>query len=422
MGSLILDAVVGIVARLTTMLILMLILTVTSLIAMGMGVIFLVTDRIWPPIDPPYVALSQNAELLRVEGNVVQLGRLVGISVLLMHGILSSLVYAREPALGTWERLRRVGMAVLMAPIGLAFSVAMANIVIAILGGISAPARRFIEDTQMFLGVIGTNIFVMFELTSVLMVANVVSYLDAFVAGLAAALYCVQFVLIALLTILHRLTMAFFSLTLHLAVLVGFASAPANGAKDEDIQRMAQIADRMIGLSPIGKILRWSLTVSVVLALAGGLLAASQRQATDAFYATARAAASTNYGLLRASGQRTAAALEGVYRQLGQDPPQVSCALAGGESPCAAMLARSFFTALITLLIALLSIRVIYHAAERASPEASAMAGRAYRAAQESAQRLLGRTPPLIQAAGGRMASTTLAAWRWVSGNGRKMS
>ena len=421
MGSLILDAVVAIVARLATMLILMLLLTLASLIAMAVGVVFVVVGQVWPPLDPPYVVLSQRPELLRIETGVVSLGRLIGVSVLLVHGFLVSLVHARAPILGVGERLRRVGVAVLLAPVGLALSVAMANIIVAVLAGISAPARRFVEDAQLLLGVVGTTLFAMLELTAVLLVANVVSYLDAFVAGLATFLYCIQFVFIAVLTILHRVTQAFFSLTLHAAVLVGFASAPAGETDDEEIRRFADIADRVISRSPIGFVLRWTLTISAVLALAGGLLEGSQRMMMDAFYVAARAAASTNYGLLRASGQRTEAALRGVYQQLQREPPQDSCSFSGGESPCAARLARVALSALITLLISVIFLGVIYQAAERAAPEVSGMAQRTYQAARGRAREIWGRAPGWLQAGGERLSSSVLGAWRWIS-RGREVA
>jgi hypothetical protein len=353
MASLVIDAIVSVLARIVAIAVILILLAVTGLPALLLASLFTTVASLAPETGIPYITVGGDAWVSFQPGPTprILIGPPLVLLLAVIHAVLSAIASAatEEGESGSRGFLRSTISAAL-SPIFLALAMALSNVAVAVTAGLVSPAQQTVSSVWNDAVLWGQTVFALSTMTMVLVTANVVSFQTAVVAAIGLLVFCLLYALMAGLLVAFRLLSVLYGAALHVVVLTGFVAGPAQGAGESGLRSgmILRVVETISRTAIVRLSLQVVLTVAVALSIAGGLVQTTLWGMVDAYYATARGLSQTNYGLLKATGQTAEGVFAAIYpqRQPPRQPPD-ACSLSGGEGSCDAAIMRASLTGMV---------------------------------------------------------------------------
>jgi hypothetical protein len=353
MVSLILDAIVSILARIIAIAVILILLAAAGLPALLLASLFTTVASLVPETGIPYITVGGDAWISFQSGPAPRI--LIGPPLMLLlavvHAVLSAIASAAaEGGESRSQSLLRSTLSAALSPIFLALAMALSNVAVAVTAGLVSPAQQTVSSVWSDAVLWGQAVFVLSTMTMVLVTANVVSFQTGVVAAIGLLVFCLLYALMAGLLVAFRLLSVLYGAALHIVVLMGFVAGPAQGAGESGLRSgmILQVVEAISRTAIVRLSLQVVLTVAVALSIAGGLVQNTLWGMMDAYYATAKGLSQTNYGLLKATGQTAEGVFAAIYPQ--RQPPRQApeaCSLSGGDGSCDALIMRASLTGLV---------------------------------------------------------------------------
>jgi hypothetical protein len=351
MVSLVMDAIVSVLARIVAMAVILMLLAVAVLPAMLLASLFTTVASLVPETGIPYITVGGDAWVSFQPGPAprILIGPPLVLLLAVVHAVLSAIASAAAEEGGSRSLLRSTISAAL-SPIFLALAMALSNVAVGVTAGLVSPAQQTVSSVWSDAVLWGQAVFALSTMTMVLVAANVVSFQTGVVAAIGLLVFCVLYALMAGLLVLFRLLSVLYGAALHIVVLMGFVAGPAQGAGESGLRSgmILRVVEAITRTAIVRLSLQVVLTVAVALSIAGGLVQNTLWGMMDAYYATARGLSQTNYGLLKATGQTAEGVFAAIYPQ--RQPPRQApeaCSLSGGDGSCDALIMRAALTGMV---------------------------------------------------------------------------
>jgi hypothetical protein len=352
MVSLVMDAIVSVLARIVAIAVILILLAVAGLPALLLASLFTTVASLVPETGIPYITVGGNAWVSFRPGPAptILLGPPLVLLLAVVHAVLSSIASSTEEGDMSSQALLRSTLSAALSPIFLALAMALSNVAVAVTAGLISPAQQTVSSVWNDAVLWGQAVFVLSTMTMVLVAANVVSFQTGVVAAIGLLVFCVLYALMAGLLVLFRLLSVLYGAALHVVVLMGFVAGPAQGAGESGLRSgmILRVVEAITRTAIVRLSLQVVLTVAVALSIAGGLVQNTLWGMMDAYYATAKGLSQTNYGLLKATGQTAEGVFAAIYPQ--RQPPRQApeaCSLSGGDGSCDAVIMRAALTGLV---------------------------------------------------------------------------
>jgi hypothetical protein len=353
MASLVIDAIVSVLARIVAIAVILILLAVTGLPALLLASLFTTVASLVPETGIPYITVGGDAWVSFQPGPAprILIGPPLVLLLAVIHAVLSAIASAAtEEGESGHQALLRSTISAALSPIFLALAMALSNVAVAVTAGLVSPAQQTVSSVWSDAVLWGQAVFALSTMTMVLVTANVVSFQTAVVAAIGLLVFCLLYALMAGLLVAFRLLSVLYGAALHVVVLTGFVAGPAQGAGESGLRSgmILRVVEAISRTAIVRLSLQVVLTVAVALSIAGGLVQTTLWGMVDAYYATARGLSQTNYGLLKATGQTAEGVFAAIYpqRQPPRQPPD-ACSLSGGEGSCDAAIMRASLTGLV---------------------------------------------------------------------------
>jgi hypothetical protein len=351
MVSLIVDAIVSVLARIIAIAVILVLLAVTWLPALLLASLFTTVASLVPETGIPYITVGGNAWVSFQPGPAprILIGPPLVLLLTVVHAVLSSIASSAEEDMSSRALLRST-LSAALSPVFLALAMALSNVAVAVTAGLVSPAQQTVSSVWNDAVLWGQAVFALSTMTMVLVAANVVSFQTGVVAAIGLLVFCVLYALMAGLLVAFRLLSVLYGAALHVVVLMGFVAGPAQGAGESGLRSgmILRVVEAISRTAIVRLSLQVVLTVAVALSIAGGLVQNTLWGMMDAYYATARGLSQTNYGLLKATGQTAEGVFASIYPQ--RQPPRQApeaCSLSGGDRGCDALIMRAALTGLV---------------------------------------------------------------------------
>jgi hypothetical protein len=352
MVSLIVDAIVSVLARIVAIAVILILLAVAGLPALLLASLFTTVASLVPETGIPYITVGGNAWVSFQPGPAprILIGPPLVLLLTVVHAVLSSIASSSEEEGMSSQALLRSTLSAALSPIFLALAMALSNVAVAVTAGLVSPAQQTVNSVWSDAVLWGQAVFVLSTMTMVLVTANVVSFQTGVVAAIGLLVFCILYALMAGLLVAFRFLSVLYGAALHIVVLMGFVAGPAQGAGESGLRSgmILRVVEAISRTAIVRLSLQVVLTVAVALSIAGGLVQNTLWGMMDAYYATARGLSQTNYGLLKATGQTAEGVFAAIYPQ--RQPPRQApnaCSLSGGDGSCDALIMRASLTGLV---------------------------------------------------------------------------
>ena len=352
MVSLVMDAIVSVLARIVAIAVILILLAVAGLPALLLASLFTTVASLVPETGIPYVTVGGDAWVSFQPGPAprILIGPPLALLLVVVHAVLSAIASAAAEEGDSPRSLLRSTVSAALSPIFLALAMALSNVAVAVTAGLVSPAQQTVSGVWSDAVLWGQAVFVLSTMTMVLVTANVVSFQTGVVAAVGLLVFCVLYALMAGLLVLFRLLSVLYGAALHIVVLMGFVAGPAQGAGESGLRSgmILRVVEAISRTAVVRLSLQVVLTVAVALSIAGGLVQNTLWGMMDAYYATARGLSQTNYGLLKATGQAAEGVFAAIYPQ--RQPPRQApeaCSLSGGDGSCDALIMRAALTGMV---------------------------------------------------------------------------
>jgi hypothetical protein len=356
MVSLVVDAIVSVLARIVAIAVILILLAVAGLPALLLASLFTTVASLVPETGIPYITVGGDAWISFQPGPAprILIGPPLVLLLAVVHAVLSAIASATAEEGDHPRSLLRSTISAALSPIFLALAMALSNVAVAVTAGLVSPAQQTVSNVWNDAVLWGQAVFVLSTMTMVLVTANVVSLQTGVVAAIGLLVFCVLYALMAGLLVLFRLLSVLYGAALHIVVLMGFVAGPAQGAGESGLRSgmILRVVEAISRTAIVRLSLQVVLTVAVALSIAGGLVQNTLWGMMDAYYATARGLGQTNYGLLKATGQTAEGVFAAIYPQ--RQPPRQApeaCSLSGGDGGCDALIMRASLTGLVSGLV-----------------------------------------------------------------------
>ena len=352
MVSLVMDAIVSVLARIVAIAVILILLAVAGLPALLLASLFTTVASLVPETGIPYVTVGGDAWVSFQPGPAprILIGPPLALLLVVVHAVLSAIASAAAEEGDSPRSLLRSTVSAALSPVFLALAMALSNVAVAVTAGLVSPAQQTVSGVWSDAVLWGQAVFVLSTMTMVLVTANVVSFQTGVVAAVGLLVFCVLYALMAGLLVLFRLLSVLYGAALHIVVLMGFVAGPAQGAGESGLRSgmILRVVEAISRTAVVRLSLQVVLTVAVALSIAGGLVQNTLWGMMDAYYATARGLSQTNYGLLKATGQAAEGVFAAIYPQ--RQPPRQApeaCSLSGGDGSCDALIMRAALTGMV---------------------------------------------------------------------------
>jgi len=352
MVSLIVDAIVSVLARIVAIAVVLILLAVVGLPAMLLASLFTTVASLVPETGIPYITVGGDAWVSFQPGPAprILIGPPLVLLLAVVHAVLSAIASAAAEEGNRPGPLLRSTLSAALSPIFLALAMALSNVAVAVTAGLVSPAQQTVAGVWGDAVLWGQAVFVLSTMTMVLVTANVISFQTGVVAAIGLLVFYVLYALMAGLLVAFRLLSVLYGAALHVVVLMGFVAGPAQGAGESGLRSgmILRVVEAIARTAIVRLSLQVVLTVAVALSIAGGLVQNTLWGMVDAYYATARGLSQTNYGLLKATGQTAEGVFAAIYPQ--RQPPRQApdaCSLSGGDGSCDAVIMRAALTGLV---------------------------------------------------------------------------
>ena len=352
MVSLVMDAIVSVLARIVAIAVILILLAAAGLPALLLASLFTTVASLVPETGIPYVTVGGDAWVSFQPGPAprILIGPPLALLLVVVHAVLSAIASAAAEEGDSPRSLLRSTVSAALSPIFLALAMALSNVAVAVTAGLVSPAQQTVSGVWSDAVLWGQAVFVLSTMTMVLVTANVVSFQTGVVAAVGLLVFCVLYALMAGLLVLFRLLSVLYGAALHIVVLMGFVAGPAQGAGESGLRSgmILRVVEAISRTAVVRLSLQVVLTVAVALSIAGGLVQNTLWGMMDAYYATARGLSQTNYGLLKATGQAAEGVFAAIYPQ--RQPPRQApeaCSLSGGDGSCDALIMRAALTGMV---------------------------------------------------------------------------
>jgi hypothetical protein len=351
MVSLVMDAIVSVLARIVAIAVILILLAVAGLPALLLASLFTTVASLVPETGIPYITVGGDAWVSFRPGPAptILLGPPLVLLLAVVHAVLSSIASSTEEDMSS-RALLRTTLSAALSPIFLALAMALSNVAVAVTAGLVSPAQQTVSSVWSDAVLWGQAVFALSTMTMVLVAANVVSFQTGVVAAIGLLVFCVLYALMAGLLVAFRLLSVVYGAALHVVVLMGFVAGPAQGAGESGLRSgmILRVVEAISRTAVVRLSLQVVLTVAVALSIAGGLVQSTLWGMMDAYYATAKGLSQTNYGLLKATGQTAEGVFAAIYPQ--RQPPRQApeaCSLSGGDGSCDALIMRAVLTGMV---------------------------------------------------------------------------